>query len=261
MDEAGGWASQLLLVGLATARFAAAFLLVPLFTPDIMPATVRNSVLVALGLVVLYLLPPLDMDALGLGGWISLYLKEVFVGCAIGLFFGSILWALAAAGEIIDTKIGSSMGQLADPASGQTSTLNAVFLGRLANLVFVSAGGLLLLVGTILESHAVWPMGAAWPDWSAGGGLLFSQEFGRLMAITALVAGPVLVILFLVDLGLGLVNRFAQQLNVFQLSLSIKALAGTFVLILMIPALVAAILADLAARPAVLRALLEGLAQ
>ncbi|MFN3592850.1 MAG: flagellar biosynthetic protein FliR, partial [Thermaurantiacus sp.] len=129
------------------------------------------------------------------------------------------------------------------------------------NLVFVSAGGLTLLVGAVLESHAIWPMGAAWPDPGRGTVVLFELEFGRLMAIAVLVASPVLIVLFLIDLGLGLVNRFAQQLNVFALSLSIKAFAGTVVILLVVPAIVAALVADVAARSDVVRALLDTLAR
>lgn len=260
MDEAGGWATQLLLLGLGTARFAAAFLVLPLFAPDTMPATVRNSILVAFGLLTVSLLPPLDTDSLGIIGWLALYLKEVFVGLAIGIFFGAVLWALTAAGEIIDTKIGSNMAQVVDPLGGQQTSMNAAFLARLANLLFVSAGGLALLVGTIMESHSVWPMDSAWPALPISGAMLFQGELGRLMAIAALVAAPALILLFLIDLGLGLVNRFAQQLNVFSLSLSIKAFAGTLVILLMLPAIIAAVLADIAARSTVVRAVLEALA-
>lgn len=254
-----GWAGQLLLLGLATARFAAAFLMLPLFAPDIVPAGVRNSILFAFGLVMLSILPPLDIAQLGIAGWVSLYLKEVFVGLAIGIFYGAVLWALTAAGEIIDTKIGSNMAQVMDPLGGQQASLHAALLGRLANLLFVSAGGLALIVGTIMESHAIWPMSAAWPDIGRATAALFQTELGRLMAIAALVASPALIVLFLIDLGLGLVNRFAQQLNVFSLSLSIKAFAGTFVLVLLLPAIIATVVADLAARPAVVRSVLQAM--
>jgi type III secretion protein T len=260
MAEPGGWAEQLLLLGLGTARFAAAFLMLPLFAPDTVPATVRNAILIAFGFLTLALLPPLDTAALGMAGWIALYVKEIFVGLAIGLFFGTVLWALTAAGEIIDTMTGSTMAQVVDPLGGHQTSLNAAFLGRLANLLFVSAGGLALIVGVVLESHAIWPMDSVWPDLRRSSVVLFEMELGRLVAIAALVAAPALVILFLIDLGLGLINRFAQQLNVFSLSLSIKTFAGTFVLLLLLPAIASAVLADVASRSELLREILSGLA-
>jgi type III secretion protein T len=124
----------------------------------------------------------------------------------------------------------------------------------------VSAGGLALIVGVVLESHAIWPMDSVWPDLRRSSVVLFEMELGRLVAIAALVAAPALVILFLIDLGLGLINRFAQQLNVFSLSLSIKTFAGTFVLLLLLPAIASAVLADVASRSELLREILSGLA-
>jgi type III secretion protein T len=263
MDPAdqSGWAGQLLLLGLSTARFAAAFALLPLFATETVPALVRNSILLAFGLLALTLQPAIAIQGLSPAEWIGLYAKEVFVGLAIGLFFGSILWAFEAAGQIVDTKIGSSMAQVVDPLGGHQTSLNGALLGRLATVLFAMSGGLALLVGTILESFAIWPMGSAWPRFGPEGVRLFEAELGRLMAMAVLFAAPILLILFLIDLGLGLVNRFAQQLNVFALSLSIKAAAGTALLILLLPALIQALLDDLAVRPAAVRALLEALGQ
>ena len=61
------------------------------------------------------------------------------------------------------------------------------------------------------------------------------------------------------DAGLGFTNRFAQQLNVFTLSLSIKAFAATFLILLLLGSYVTAIIRDIASRPAVIHAILKGL--
>jgi type III secretion protein T len=251
-----GWAEQLLLLALSTARIAVAFLMLPLFSPDLVPALVRNSILIAFGLVSLVLLPELSLDGLGPEAWVALFAKELFVGLVIGFFFGAILWAVEAAGQIIDTKVGATMAQVVDPISGHQTSLTGAFLGRLANLVFLFSGGLMLLVGTIYESYGVWPVGASWPRLPPASLIAFEREFGRLMALATLVAAPVLTVLFLIDLGLGLVNRFAQQLNVFALSMSIKAAASILLLILILPGLIDAILRELAARPAIIGGLL-----
>lgn len=251
-----GWAEQLVVLGLSTARIAVAFLLLPLFSPDLVPPLVRNSILVAFGLVSLVLLPAMPLGALGPGAWIALFAKELFVGLLIGFFLGAILWAVESAGQIIDAKVGATMAQVIDPVSGHQTSLTGTFLGRLANLVFLFSGGLTLLVGTLFESYGIWPIGAAWPTLPDASVLQFEREFGRLTALATLVAAPVLTVLFLIDLGLGLINRFAQQLNVFALSLSIKSAAATLLLVLILPALIDSILRDLEARPAIVSGLL-----
>ncbi len=254
-----GWADQLLLLGVSTTRIAVAFAMLPLFSTEIVPPTVRNSILLSLGLVSLALQPPLDMAALSVVGWISLYAKELFVGLIIGFFFGSILYAMEAAGQIIDAKVGSTMAQVVDPLSGHQTSLNGAFLGRLANLVFIFSGGLSLLVLVLIESYGLWPIAATMPRLAPEGLLLFETEFGRLMVLATLLAAPILTVLFVIDAGLGLVNRFAQQLNVFQLSMSIKSWTVTALLLLLVPAYVLAVMEDLFSRRQVLGDLLKGL--
>jgi len=77
--------------------------------------------------------------------------------------------------------------------------------------------------------------------------------------LATLLSAPVLAVLFVIDIGLGLVNRFAQQLNVFQLSLSIKSFVATGMILLMLTGFIQAVINDVLSRPAALRALLAGL--
>ncbi len=254
-----------LLLGLATTRVAVAFLLVPLFTAELLPAMVRNALFVALALLGLVLQPAPSVAALAQWGgpqWLALFAKEAFVGGALGLVFGGAMWAFEAAGQIIDTKVGSSMAQVLDPLTGHQTSLTGAFLARLASLVFMAGGGLLLMAGVLLDSYALWPLAAPLPDLRRAGSLLFEAELGRIMRLALLVAAPSLLLLYLVDGVLGLVNRFAQQLNVFSLSMSLKAVVAVLVLWLQLGALAALLQDDLLQRPAAvlraLRALLGG---
>jgi type III secretion protein T len=256
-----GWADQTLLLGVATARIATAFLLLPIFSSETVPALVRNSVFIALGLVSFILQPAIDILALGPGQWLQIFAKEVFVGLVVGFFFGSVLWALEAAGQIIDTKVGATLAQIVDPLSGHQTSLNGAFLGRLAGVVFMASGGLTLLIGVLMESYALWPIASTMPVLDARGLNLFIGEFGRLTVLATLFAAPVLTVLFLIDMALGLMNRFAQQLNVFTLSLSIKAFAATLVLFMLAGSYVEIVARDIRSRPDVVIGILKGLSK
>lgn len=256
-----GWADQLLLLGVGTARVACAFLMLPLFASETVPAMVRNSIFVGMGLISLVLQPPFDMTAITAMRWVSIFAKEAFVGLVIGFFFGSVLWALEAAGQIIDTKVGATMAQIVDPLSGHQTSLNGAFLGRLANIVFIFSGGLSLIVRVLIESYALWPIAAPAPALDPRGIQLFEAEFGRMMVLAVLFAAPVLTVLFLIDLALGLMNRFAQQLNVFTLSLSIKSFAATLIIFMLLSGYVVALTRDITSRPQVLHGLLDRFAR
>ena len=82
--DASGWADQLLLLGVATARIAVAFALLPIFSTETVPTLVRNSIMISLGLISLIIQPSLDTSIIGAVQWASIFAKEAFVGVLIG---------------------------------------------------------------------------------------------------------------------------------------------------------------------------------
>lgn len=255
--EAAPWTEQALLVGAGSARFGFAFVMLPLFSAQMIPPMVRNSLIIAFGLVALSLPINFVPNSLSAAQWLALIAREAAAGTVIGLFFASFLWAMASAGEIIDTKSGATTAQLVDPLSGTNQSLSANLLGRFAQVTFVTAGGLTLLVGTLMISFAVWPMGPGGLTLDLGAVGLFEGEFGRYFLIAFVVASPALMVLFIIDLGMGLLNRFAQNFNVFMLSLSIKTFASMFVIMLILPLLAQMVVGELANRQAVGLGMLE----
>jgi len=251
------WLEQALLVGVAASRFAFAFLMVPLFSRAIVPATVRNSIIVAFGLIALAMPINFDPARLSASEWLTLYAREAVAGVTIGFFFGTMLWALAAAGEIIDTKIGATIGQIVDPLSEANETLTSVMMSRFGQIVFVSAGGITLFVGSVMVSYAAWPLGPGGLTLDPRALVLFEGEFGRLFSTAFIFAAPVLLVLYVIDAGLGLLNRFAQQFNVFSMSMPIKSAAATMVLIILLPLIASTIEADLNQRTAVTQGVLD----
>ena len=258
----GSLSDTALLLGLSTVRVATAFLLVPLFTADVIPSMVRNAMFLAIALLSLALQPSSAPIALSTWQWVSMYAKEAFIGGALGFFFGGILWAFEAAGQLIDTKVGTTQGMVQDPLSGSQVTLTGALFGRLASWIFMAGGGFMVMIGTLYESFALWPVRAPAPSLVADGFRLFESEFGRIMLLTLLIAAPALVLLYLIEGVLGLINRFAQQLNVFSLSQSLKAVAAVWIIWIQLATLVPLMQEDILSRGVVslrvLRALFGG---
>ena len=86
------------------------------------------------------------------------------------------------------------------------------------------------------------------PPLLQGGERLFESELGRIMLLTLLVAAPALVLLYMIDGVLGLINRFAQQLNVTTLAMSLKAVAAIWIVWVQIVSLVQLLQDDLLSR-------------
>jgi len=246
-----------LLLGLSTMRVAVAFLLVPLFTQDLIPALIRNALFLALGLLGLLVQDAQPLQLSGLQ-WSILYGREALLGAALGFLFAGLMWSFEMAGQLIDTKVGSSQAQVLDPLSGHQTSLTGAFLARLASWVFMASGGFMLFAATLLDSFAMWPIHGTWHLLPAGAAA-FEMEFGRMLRLALMVAAPSLVLLYLVDGVLGLINRYAQQLNVFSLSMSIKAVVGHLVLLLQLGSLVALMNGELLTRPSVVHDLMRRL--
>ena len=216
----------LLLLGLSVTRLAVAFLVLPMFTQESLPPLVRNSLFVALALMTISLQPQTAAMTLDTVGWIALFGKEAFLGLVIGLFASTVLLAVEAAGVLIDAKAGTQLAQIVDPINGQQTSQIGQFLARLATYVFMASGGFMLMVGTLVESFAVWPVTAALPPMQPGALGVFEAEFGRLMLLATMIAAPIIVILFVVEAALGLINRYAPNLNLMAITTSLKALTS-----------------------------------
>lgn len=241
MDSAelfGLLGDNVIVLFLSAARVSIAFLIMPLFSRDGVPAMVRNTMFLSLALLSVLVQPSADVTAFSTAMWIGLFAKEALIGAAIGVFFGLFLWAFEAAGVVIDMQVGASFALYFDPIVGNEVTLIGSFLGRWANYVFLAAGGLLLMTGAMLESFVVWPLVEPIGSLRMASVALFEAELGRFMSLTLRIAGPIMAVIFVIDVAMGLINRFAPQLNVFFLSMSIKSMATIVLLIVMMPFLI-----------------------
>jgi len=230
--------NPLLALGLTVPRVAGAFIMLPLLTQQNMPAMVRNSFLVSLAIVALPVaLAGLPATGMAISDMAPIVLKELFLGIAIGFCFGIVFWAIGAAGNILDTQIGMSMASIFDPIQGHQSSVHGQFLSQLAAWLFMASGAFLVFLDVLLTSYTVWPVMAFFPDIKLAGMHLFVGQFSYLMTAALLLAAPAIVIMLLIDLSFGLVNRYAPSLNVFALTLPLKAWLATAVILLMLGAL------------------------
>lgn len=241
-------------------RVAAAFLILPLLTSEIVPALMRNIFIVSVSISIFPFVAN-DVLLVNVSGVMMgpIILKEIFIGVVLAYSFSIIFWALEGAGQVIDAKIGTTTAQLTDPLSGHQTSLNGSFFSRFAGFLFVASGGLLVFFDLLFSSYALWPISAPFPELSALGSLFFVSRFDELMRLVLLLAAPALVLLTLVEFGLGFVNRYAEKLNIFSLSMSIKAWLGTFVIVLMIVTIAEFVIDWLAQQSQLLEALQQAL--
>ena len=72
------------------------------------------------------------------------------------------------------------------------------------------------------------------------------------MAVSLMLAAPALLVLFMVEVAFGLINRYAQQLNVFSLSSSVKVFVSAWIVLLSLGVMVQFVMDKLGAQRALL---------
>lgn len=231
--------NQVLAIGLTLPRILAAFVILPLMTSETVPPLVRNSFAVSLAIVAYPIAAAAGpITSVPQVMWAMVILKEIFIGVALGFSFSTIFWAVGAAGNVMDVKVGSSMASVIDPISGFQTSPTGSFLSQLAAFLFMTTGAFTLFLDLLLSSYKIWPVMTMLPVLRPVGLSFFISQFNLFMTAVLVISAPALVVTSLADFALGLINRYAQQLNVFALALPIKAWLNTWVVFLALGAIV-----------------------
>ena len=154
------------------------------------------------------------------------YLLLAFVCTLATLLLGFIVMvvfsAIQSAGNLVDLFGGFQLAQAFDPQM----MINGAQFTRLFQmtalvLLFVSSG-YQLIIGGLTRSFTAIPL---------GGGLalaapmkILTDAVGGMLLSALQIAGPLIVVLFLADAGLGLLTRVAPALNAFALGFPLKIL-------------------------------------
>jgi type III secretion protein T len=197
----------------------------PVLRRGSVPTLVRNGVLMSLTAAIAPMLWPSVEHYKEMSGTISvmIVLKEVFLGVVMGYMIGIVFWAIECAGNFIDTQLGTSMGSVYDPLLQSSDTPTAILFTQTAQMLFFSSGGFLFLVTGLYASYQLWPIGSFTPKLDPRLADFVLSQADVCMSLAFSFAAPVVLALFFVDFGLGLVNRFVPQLQVFFMAMPIKS--------------------------------------
>jgi len=215
-------------IGLEAQKFILVFVrvlsmiwLLPLFQSRSVSAGYKAG----LSLIIAFLLFP-SVSSVDLGGdgyRILLAVgAEALVGLSLGFILRVIFDMVSAAGELMSMQSGLSFARVADPIRLSNVTVLEQFQSLLAMLVFLGIDGHHTVLKGIAISLREVPPGsfvvrpALFQHMAASVGSLFPASLR--------ICAPVVVTLFLVDIGLGIVARLIPQVNVFIEGASIKML-------------------------------------
>jgi len=162
----------------------------------------------------------------------GLMVKEFLIGVTVGLLFGIPFWAAEVAGELVDLQRGSTMAQLVDPSGAGEAGVTATLLSVVLITLFFMSGGFILMVDGFYHSYQLWPVTAFTPVIASSALEAVLVILDQVMRIGVLMVAPLIIALLVVDMMLAYLSRMAPQMNIFDLSLSVKNLIFTFLMVL-----------------------------
>ena len=221
----------LLALTLTVPRFLVLFIMLPFFGTSFIPSSARNGVAIALSLIALpivfYQIKDIPFNGIEFLGMIF---KEAILGAMMGYLVSIVFWAVATAGNLIDSQRGAMSAQMFNPlVLGQTSPLGQFFT-QTAVTLFLTTGGFLALLSVIYQTYVSWPVTVYFPTLELESVALFLGQFDKLFYIALQIAAPAMILMFLTDLGLGLIGRFVPAINVFLLAMPLKSVFAFLVL-------------------------------
>jgi len=173
---------------------------------------------------------PLEIDSLWQLAW--LIIQETLLGLILGYASTIIYAGIQGAGDLIDFIAGLKMSASFDPMTGTSSSIYSTLYNWFAIIIFLFMDGHHYLLKGITRSFDLFQLGQEYVNLLQLEAIVYLVT--RSFIISIQIALPIGIILFLIDLILGLISKVIPQLNVFMLGMSLKMLVsfGVHLLIL-----------------------------
>lgn len=206
---------------LAAVRITAFVMIAPPFSYGAIPVRVKAMLAIGLSLAMGTAVAP-GYENLDTGPFFGALTLQVVTGALLGFLVFVVFAALQAAGSLIDVFGGFQLAQAFDPHS----MVNGAQFTRLFHLtalvlLFVSGGYQLILAGLARSFDAI-PVDGVFEV--AGPAELLVDGVSQMVLASVQIAGPLVLVLFLADVGLGLITRVAPALNAFAMGFPVKIL-------------------------------------
>lgn len=210
--------AMLLSLPLASVRILAMFMAAPIFGHNAVPIRIR----VIIGLAFALITAPLvespaavgSLDALTLGALVA---NEVLIGASIGFGIRLIFMVFAPLGEVISIQGGLGAANVLDPTYGTTSPVIGTLLQAGGVVLFLAIDGHHALLRGLSGSFERLPLGDS---------MLGPNQFSAIVAlggsifdVAVRLAAPVMVVIFVTNVGVGLLGRAIPQLNLMAIQL------------------------------------------
>jgi flagellar biosynthetic protein FliR len=208
----------------------------PIFNRKNMPFMFKISVAFFLTGTLFWMIPP-DRNGLPPGYDAQFLLLpialNVVIGSTLGFIANMLLETISAAGGLMNNQVGLSSAALMDPSSGRQTMVLESLMGYIGTLLFIDIDGVQWMIMALKRSVDIVPLVVTRFDVAQVFSIPYLvQVSGTVLLVGVILVAPVMIVTIAIDVMLGIVNRTAQQIPVFQLSAALKPSIGVAVMLL-----------------------------
>lgn len=163
-------------------------------------------------------------EVLNASNWLELILlcvQEAVIGLLFGMVSTIVFLGIQAAGDFVDLFAGLKMSNSYDPITGSSGSIYSNLYNWLAVVLFFFMNGHHYLIKGVINTFYFLPLGQTTLELSL---MQISMVITKSFLISIQLAIPICMVLFLVDLILGIISRSVPQINVFILGMPLKLL-------------------------------------
>lgn len=208
----------------------------PIFSSSIIPP----QVIVALMFIFAIIIFPFASQNLKISipvdtwSYILLLINELFIGFSIGLFISIIFTTFQIAGEFFSYQMGLGISEVLDPLSEVEVPVISQVFQVFAMFIFIAINGMEYEILVLRKSFEL----VKYVNFSSKINALMPQViilFRDLFLISLQIAIPIIVTLLILNITLGIISKFAPQVNIFMVGINIQVIIGFILILLYIP--------------------------
>lgn len=228
-------------------RIAPIFLLVPFLSGNNIPGVVRIPII---GLISFGLAPfhSMNLSIIPVNDLLFIISKEILIGVLLGSLLASPFWIFQVIGNFIDNQRGATLSSTLDPATGVDTSELAKFFNLFAVVVYLNNGGMKLMLEVINRSYNIYE---PFSDITIQMNYII-PFLNFMMTQGVILSSPVIAVMLGAEVLLGLLSRYASQLNAFSISLTIKSALAFFVLLIYFSPVLSEKIISLSTNPTIL---------
>lgn len=205
---------------LVLVRMMSYVFVMPVISMRQIPMTVKLGLVVTMTFLTTLTLPPSELQVSSLASLGLLIVQESCLGIALAYTSMIIFLGIQSAGDLIDFTAGLKMASSYDPITGSSGSLYSSLYNWFAVILFFNMDGHHYLFKGITNSFYLFELGQEYILSFQLDSLVYLISKCFLIAIQ--LALPVGIVLFLIDIVLGMISKVIPQMNVFLLGMSLK---------------------------------------